>query len=570
MTMAYSDKRRRFLGAAAATAAAFAGPTSMALATGARRNKQAQRDLALVNGRIHTFDKHDTVVDSLLIKDGRFAKVGGVRDTGEADVVNLRGRTVIPGIIDNHVHFIRIGNAAGYDERRLEIAFSVGAAQSLIQARAKSAPEGEFVTALAGIARRQFAEGRFPTLAELDDAAPRHPVLISETGAGQANSLGRDRLRSLGVSVNDDGTMPNHAPAYTALAAFLTDEGRKRQLLYAADYALEIGLTTVMDMHGSTPGAGFMDRITGHDFYLELLREGQLKIRTRVFFPEQTDLTLLSAILDNRWREFGGDLHKTVGIGEWAPRGGATYQEALRRIGERRWLYHQHLISTSEIQAHLDAFAAYRSANPSLPSPAELHWNLGHVGDITEAQVRQANDLGVGIAPHPWRYLTANSGGPNCRMILDIATVPVGSGLDGARVAPLNPWAGIYFQTTGRNSGGALVAEAERITRTEALRMWCGPQQGWFTKEDKLLGGIGVGRFADLAVLSADVFDGRAVPDEKLRNMKSVLTVVDGNIVHNAGVLHVDKRDGNDDRDGRGHGGHHDDDRDDRGRGGRR
>ena len=126
MTMAYSDKRRRFLGAAAATAAAFAGPTSMALATGARRNKQAQRDLALVNGRIHTFDKHDTVVDSLLIKDGRFAKVGGVRDTGEADVVNLRGRTVIPGIIDNHVHFIRIGNAAGYDERRLEIAFSVG------------------------------------------------------------------------------------------------------------------------------------------------------------------------------------------------------------------------------------------------------------------------------------------------------------------------------------------------------------------------------------------------------------------------------------------------------------
>ena len=133
--------------------------------------------------------------------DGRFAKVGGVRDTGDdADVVNLRGRTVIPGIIDNHVHFIRIGNAAGYDERRLETAFTVArAAQSLIQARAKSAPEGEFVTALAGIARRQFRpEGRFPTLAELDDAAPRHPVLISETGAGQANTLGRDMLRSPG------------------------------------------------------------------------------------------------------------------------------------------------------------------------------------------------------------------------------------------------------------------------------------------------------------------------------------------------------------------------------------
>jgi len=208
-----------------------------------------------------------------------------------------------------------------------------------------------------------------------------------------------------------------------------------------------------------------------------MVREGTLKVRTRVFFPEQTDLALLSAILDNRWREFGSDMHKTVGVGEWAPRGSTTYQEALRRIGERGWLYHQHLISTAEIQAHLDAFAAYRSANPGLPSPAELHWNLGHVGDITEAQVRQANDLGVGMAPHPWRYLTANTGGPNCRMILDLATVPVGSGLDGARVAPLNPWTGIYMQTTGRNSGGALVAEAERITRTEAVRMWCGPQQ---------------------------------------------------------------------------------------------
>ena len=549
MSMAYSGRRRRFLGAAAATTAAavLLGPNSIAFAARSGKGKQTKRDLALVNGRIHTLDRYDTIVDSVLIKDGKFAKVGGIRHGGDADVIDLRGRTVIPGIVDNHVHFIRIGNAVGHDERRLETAFSVAAAQFIIQARTKTVPEGEFITALAGIARRQFAEGRFPNLRELDDAAPRHPVLISETGVGQANSLGRDRLRALGVEVNDDGSMTNHAPAYTVLAAFLTNEGRKRQLLYAADYALEVGLTTVLDMHGSTAGAGFLDRVTGHDFYLELVREGTLNVRTRVFFPEMTDLALLSAILDNRWREFGDAMHKTVGIGEWAPRA-ESYQEALRRIGQRGWLYHQHLISTAEIQAHLDALAAYRSANPRLPSPAELHWNLGHVGDITEAQVLQANDLGVGIAPHPWRYLTGNTGGPNSRMILDVATVPVGSGLDGARVAPLNPWAGIYFQTTGRNSGGALVAEAERITRTEALRMWCGPQQGWFTKEDDLLGGIGVGRFADLAVLSADVFDSRAVPDEKLRNMKSILTVVNGDVVYNARALQVDRRHDQDDR----------------------
>src|SRR6185369_1829678 len=130
----------------------------------------------------------------------------------------------------------RIGNAVGHDERRLETAFSVFAAQVLIYNKSKTVPEGEFITALAGIARRQFAEGRFPNMAELDEAAPRHPVLISETGVGQANTMGRDMLRSLGVAVNEDGSMANHAPAYTALAAFLTDEGRKQQLLDAEKY----------------------------------------------------------------------------------------------------------------------------------------------------------------------------------------------------------------------------------------------------------------------------------------------------------------------------------------------
>ena len=526
-------KRRTFLGMTAAAAALGATPLGFA----ANQKGRPKRDLALVNGRIHTLDKDDTVVDSLLIRNGRFALVGGIRHVGDdADVINLQGRTVIPGIVDNHVHFIRIGNAVGHDERRLETAFTIPAAQALIRARAAGVADGEFITALAGIVRRQFAEGRFPSRGELDDAAPRHPVLISEIGFGQANTLGRDRLRALGVTVNDDGTMSNHAPAYTALAASLTVEGRKRQLLYTAKYALEVGLTTVMDMHGSTGGAGFMDRVSGHDFYLELVREGTLKVRTRTFFPEQTDLALLSAIVDNRWREFGSDMHKTVGVGEWAPRGATTYQEALRRMAQRGWLYHQHLISTNEIQQHIDALFAYRAANPDLPSPAELHWNLGHVGDITESQVRQCNELGVGIAPHPWRYLTGNGGGPNSRMILDVATVPVGSGLDGARVAPLNPWCGMYYQTTGRNSAGALVAEAMKVSRTEALRMWCGPQQGWFSKEDNLLGGIAEGRYADLAVLKADVFDTAAVPDEQFRNMTSVLTVVGGEVVHDAGV----------------------------------
>jgi predicted amidohydrolase YtcJ len=493
-------------------------------------------ELALVNGRIYTFDDQNRIVDSVLIRNGRFAAADQSAQSAKR-VIDLQGRTVIPGLIDNHTHFVRIGNLPGYDARALESAFSVSAAQKAIAARAGGVPEGRFITALGGLARRQFAEKRFPTMAELDDAAPRHPVLISELMAGQTNSRGRDALRRLGVSVSDDGVVPNQNLAYDVLAPPLTINDRKRQLLDTARYAHSIGLTTVMDMHGSTPGAGFLDRVTGHDPFLELVRDQSLLVRTRLFFAEQNDVQQLQAILDTRWREFGSAMCKIAGIGEWAPRG-ASYQESLKRMAARGWIYHQHLISANEIQAHIENLERFEMQNPEM-SVGNLHWSLGHVGDITRDHVLRANKLGAGLGPHPWRYLTANNGGPPFRTILSEATVPVGAGLDGARVAPLNPWAGIYFMVTGRNSGGALVNDGEQISRLDAVRLYAGPQQGWFTREENLLGGVAAGRYADLAVLAKNFFDERAVPDDDIRTMTSILTIVDGRIVHNAGVLRV-------------------------------
>jgi predicted amidohydrolase YtcJ len=533
--------RRGFLGAAAgvtAGAAVGAGAQAAQAQPGsAPPGVPSGGDVALVNGKIHTFDENNSVVSQVLIRDGRFAAVGSVGG-GAPQVINLHGRTVIPGLIDNHCHFIRIGQAVGHDLRLLETAFSIEAAQQIIADKAATLPAGEFITALAGIARRQFGESpaRFPNLQELDDAAPNHPVVISELFAAQTNTLGRDRLRDLGVEVADDGSTSQGA-AYGALAQFITMETKKRELLSVADYALSRGLTTVMDDHGSAGGAaGTLDRVTGHDHYLELVREKTLNVRTRARFPETSDVAVLQEIVNRKWREFGSDMHQISGIGEWAPRGG-NYQTSLRIIAERGFLYHQHLISTGEIQNHLDAFRQFMDENPNLPTPGELHWSLGHVGNITESQVLEANDLGVGLAPHGWRYLTANTGEPNFRMIVDLAEVPVGTGLDGARVAPLNPWAGIYFMVTGRNSGGDLVNDGMQLTREEAIRLYAGPQQGWFSKDDDRLGGIVEGRYADLVVLDKDLFDASTVPDEDIRTMSSVLTIVDGRVVYDAGVL---------------------------------
>jgi predicted amidohydrolase YtcJ len=535
--------RRGLLGAAGVAAAAAAGlSTGVAQAAPRPPTSGAQGDLALVNGKIHTFDENDSVVSQVLIRDGRFAAVGSVGG-GAPRVINLRGRTVIPGIIGNHEHFIRIGQAVGYDMRRLETAFSIEAVQQTIADYAETVPDGEFLTGLRGIHRRQWSdEERHPTRAELDAAAPRHPVVISHGSNGQTNTLGRDRLRNLGAIVSDEGSV-NDDQAYIALSQFLTPETKKRELLRAAEYCLSVGLTMAQDQHGSAgaPGtAGHLDRVTGHDHYVQLVREKALNVRTRCFFPEQNDTGELQQIVNYLWREFGSDMHQATGIGEWAPRG-ESYQMSLRIIAERNLIYHQHLISTSEIQDHLDALNAFVASNPDLPTPAELRWRLAHLhSSITESQVLEANQLGVGLLPHGGsRYLSGNDGGPKFRMIVDLATVPVGTSMDGARVAPINPWPGIFYMVTGRNSAGVLTNDGAQLTREEAIRLYAGPQQGWFTREEHRLGGIGVGRYADLVVLAGDVFDPVAVPDEALRTMTSVLTIVDGRIVHDAGVLNT-------------------------------
>jgi predicted amidohydrolase YtcJ len=538
--------RRGFLGAAAGAAAA----ATVGLGAGSAHAQPGSPgpggpgggDLALVNGKIHTFDENNSVVSQVLIRDGRFVNVGSVGGGGgPRTTIDLKGHTVIPGLIDNHCHFIRIGQAAGYDMRRLETAFSIEALQQIVADYAAEVPEGEFMTALRGLALRQWASpARHATIAELDEAAPHHPVVISQGTNGQTNTLGRDRLRDLGVNVSDTGSV-NDDQAYIALSQFFTIETKKREMLRAADYALSIGMTGFIDEHGNvgSPGtAGFLNRVTGHDHILELYREGRLPVRVRARFgvnPPNDAVELLQTYVDHRWENFGDDMFKTAGIGEWAPRG-ADYQNSLLIMARRPIQYQQHLISTGEIQNHLNALEQFEMANPQF-SVADLYWSGGHMDGMTEAQVAQSNNLGMGIIPQGWQYLTGNGTGPNFRAIVDLAEVPVGTGSDGARVAPLNAWSMIYFMTTGRNSGGALVGEGRSVTREEAIRLYSGPDQGWFSKEEDTFGGVGVGRYADLAVLAANVFDHNAVPDDALRKMTSVLTIVGGQVRYEAGVL---------------------------------
>jgi len=501
--------------------------------------------LALVNGQIHTMDEANSVASAVLIRAGRFVAIDPDSELFDecTQVIDLDQRTVIPGLIDNHVHYIRIANRPGYDHRELEVTFTIEDALSSIRRKTESVPEGALITTIGGIRRTQWDEKRFPTLEELDKAAPANPVYLSERGAGpgQTNTAARDMLRELGVPVTDDGVIAQRADtakAYEVLATNLTNEDRKRQMLGVADYALSVGLTTVMDMSGTVPGVGFIDQTTGYDFFLELVRDNLHKVRTRIYFPgldEDEDLTQLMGYLDNKWPNYGPDMAKIVGIGEWSV-GRSLFNEkplgeaarlAQRRIAERGWTYHQHLHTPEEINAHLNV---WEELNGEFDLAA-LRWTPGHLSFITPELIERAKKMGLGLGAHGQRYHAGQRGGPPWRTLIESDLVALGAGTDGARINTLNPWCIIYYMVTGRDVSGELINDGQQISRYDAVRLFASADQGWFTKEDDLLGGIAVGRFADLAVLDANIFDSSAVPDHAIRNMTSVLTIVNGEIV---------------------------------------
>jgi predicted amidohydrolase YtcJ len=114
----------------------------------------------------------------------------------------------------------------------------------------------------------------------------------------------------------------------------------------------------------------------------------------------------------------------------------------------------------------------------------------------------------------------------------------VDAGSDSAQISTLDPWLMLYYMTTGRNSSGMLINAGQTLSRQEALHLYTA-ENGWFSKEEDMLGSIEPGKFADVVVLNGDYF---SVPDESLKRLRSVLTIVGGRIVHDEGVLRVYQR----------------------------
>jgi len=511
-------------------------------------------ELILTNGKIHTMDAEDRMVSAISIESGRIAALGDdLKPRGpDAQVIDLKGRTVIPGLIDNHIHFLRTGLLPGHDMRELETAFSVEAALTRISQRAQTVPEGELLSAIGGVHPGQFAESRYPSLSELDEAAPSHPVYlsISNWGPGATNSLGKALLESQGVPVGDDGIVEKGdrtVLAWNALSALHSYDDTLRQTAHQMDFALSVGRTCVFDMGGTIPAGGWLDPATGYNPVLELMRDGKAPLRVRVFLPvldEDAALPDLTARLDYTFNEFGNDQVRISGVGEWLIPNRLQrqqplpdfYTDSVRAVAERGWIYKQHMVTLAEQKAHLDVWEEVAKSVPV----GDLHWSMDHCYGLDEETLSRCIDLGIGLSSHSSPYLEGElkpPGNPPFRMILD-SGILVGSGSDGARISVMNPWVMIYYALTGRNHAGVQINPDQCIARREAVRIWTTPQ-GWFCKEENNMGGLEVGKYGDLAVLSDDFFDELAVSDDDVRHITSDLTVVGGEILYDSGSISI-------------------------------
>ena len=539
------------------TGAAVGAATAIGAVAGAQpaaaHGTPSERDLVLHNGSIHTQNHRHDVVRALAIRDGRIAYTGnslGAALRAVPDrprVIDLRGRVAIPGIIDNHNHIVLMGNRPGR-HTPLENAYSVADVQATFRARAKGVPSGEFITTIGGFHFNQFREVRLPSLAELDAALPKHPAYVSVgfSGPSVTNSLGKAFFEAAGVTVGADGAITSGnqtGRATLALRQRLTPEQRRRGALDAMAYAVSLGVTTHLDEGAfqatGTPsdGAAHEDNYTMHLPFLELYDQGAATVRLRInFLHMDTDpaLPTLAERLRNAFPFFGDDMVRTGGIGEFVASGlGPNWLEAAKRVARAGWRAEVHSLSATDYRTEIEGFEAVNAE----VSIKDLRWVVAHVPFITEDYVDRLKALGGGLSLTGWRYLagTGTAAGPPFRMIVDNG-IHSGMSSDGMQIAPMNPFIHAYYAVTGRNALGAVINDGQQITRRELLDLYTRDNTWFLGKPDEdQLGVLEEGRLGDVAVLDRDYF---RVPEDQLRQVRSVLTVVDGSVVHDTGKVH--------------------------------
>lgn len=534
-------------------------------------NDSREATTLFINGKILTVDENQTVASWMVIQ-GSFIKEigeGPLPDDVEADqVIDLKGRTVIPGLIDSHLHFLRQGQYPGHDVRGAENADNIPALIQMLKSKTAELNRDDVVTVIGGIYPQQFKENRLPTRDELDQASASHVIYLQQNFSGPArtNSAGVALFRKNKVNVNDDGSIAVGADTNAAFAVLKrgqTRAERQRSTLELMKHANRLGLTMVFD-EGGTPFPGAANFAANEEFLTiqSLWRdrgENQpfpLRVRLQFggFEHEIEDSEVVDRLRFN-WPGYGDDFLKNVAIGEHItpfPKDGkidTSYTKAVELVAQSAWPHEQHSASFEENRQHLSAIEA---AHERFPIDGR-RWTLSHVFELGENEeslkhVELIKKLGMGVRVQSHGYMMPTDrfplgrtlGGTNSGPLyrtLNNAGIKMGAGSDGPLGFPMNPWLGIYYITTGRDCTGRLVNRGQTLTRQEALKLYT-INNAWLSFEEDRLGSLEVGKLADFVVLSDDYL---TVSDENLKKLRARMTYVGGKRIYDDGTIDSSK-----------------------------
>ncbi|KQT52459.1 MULTISPECIES: amidohydrolase [unclassified Aureimonas] len=564
--------RRTFLQAASAlalTGAGHAAPT--------QGDASVTADLILRDGRVTTLDRTNPSAEAVAIKDGLFLAVGTTADVmahaGPATrVIDLKGRRVLPGLIDNHLHIIR-GGLNFNMELRWDGVRSLADAMDMLKRQVAVTPPPQWVRVVGGFTEHQFAEKRLPTIEEINQAAPDTPVFLlhlydrallngaalravgytKDTPAPEGGEIVRD------ASGNPTGLLlakPNAAILYATLA-----KGPKLPFDYQVNSTRHfmrelnrLGVTGAIDA-----GGGFQNYPDDYAVVQKLSDEKQLTVRLAYNLftqkPKEEKADFLAWTANSKYKQ-GDDYFRHNGAGEMLVFSAADFEDfrverpdmpaemeddlegVVRVLAENRWPWRMHATYDETISRALDVF---EKVNRDVPL-AGLNWFFDHAETISDRSIDRIAALGGGIAVQhrmafQGEYFVERYGAaaaeatPPVARILDKG-VKTSAGTDATRVASYNPWVSLAWLITGRTVGGLRITPQRNcLDRETALRMWT-ENVTWFSNEEGRKGRIEAGQFADLVVPSKDFF---ACAEDEISHLTADLTMVGGRVVYGAG-----------------------------------
>jgi predicted amidohydrolase YtcJ len=542
-------------------------------AVGLSAAAQAQTaDTILINGKVLTMDAKSSVAEAVAIHGDRILAVGSNEDVRKqasagTKVIDLGGRTVIPGMTDSHIHALRAGLTYSVELSWIGVP-SLAQGLALIREAARNSRPGTWIKVGGGWTEMQFPEKRGPTVDELAAAAPDRAVYVQRlyntawvTPAGlKMMNISDDTPIPGGKAEKDaNGHLTGEIHGVNRTFNFLTDK------IPAATFAQQIEGTKKYFHDLNRLGLTGVNDVTGGGMYPQHYRAVQTlwrnkELTLRVAFHYQTnqrgkELQNLKEYSMFTPQGFGDDMLHFAGIGESLTQGmydGSTvglifnpsdkdkneFCEAAKWAADQGMTVHQHAATDHAASLILDCF---ERVNKEIPITG-LRWQITHIENATDETLRRMKALNMGWSVQD-RLLYAGSiflkvlGPDAARRAPPIKTglkmgLKVAAGTDSDQVAPYNPFVSLRWLLDGKAIDGTpLRGPEESPSREEALRMYT-INSAWFSFDDDKRGSLEKGKLADLAVLNDDYM---TVPVEKVGELHSVLTLLGGRPVYAEG-----------------------------------